>query len=641
MEEKIRFTEEEIKEIIASIESAPIDGYGSLSKNKAVYTTPYRKLVALIYAKILSSIEISSTNIATVKDALDESLDGLTETVGDLASDISELTKTVRDKVNKSGDTMNGPLTFEAQGGPAKTEVSEQGVFVTNDGENGTAYDDGAIVNQGKRIVIPLKEGTLALAENVVASVELQLFELDYKLTLRARAADTRILSESTIDLPLESMVVGGAYDEETQEIVLTLQNGNQVSFPVDELVSGLISSSEKGQPNGVASLDADGKVPKEQLPDDIGGGGDEYVKFTDFGMGFSTNNDMINLYSPTGALESRQPYPVLGSTMDEAWKYVATGNRITLTDEEKASARELLGAVGDTDYASSDGTVAGLLAVNPSKGIGRANLSPTLEIVPADKTDIPKRTSYKPITPRNLDYAVKVGVTTNAEVLTDEEKASACDWLGAANNSQPYEIIEKIVVGYSLLTEEPNDWGTNYQSYFTNTGTLREPIYTPIMETAVPAWEQGKYYAFDGNTKLSVNRTAEPNGTSYAFKKVIVYGYCPSSDENIGGYIVFNTDFKLANGTSYGTQNRVLNWAANNNKAYVVAKAEIVNGRISALVGSADNTYLVTPTGMDNLVFAAEDFYAVQVKATKITRMYIPTLIKPNTVIYIHGVRA
>lgn len=38
--------------------------------------------------------------------------------------------------------------------------------------------------------------------------------------------------------------------------------------------ISGLIPSSEKGAANGVASLDANGKVPKEQLPDDIGSGG-------------------------------------------------------------------------------------------------------------------------------------------------------------------------------------------------------------------------------------------------------------------------------------------------------------------------------------------------------------------------------
>ena len=44
-----------------------------------------------------------------------------------------------------------------------------------------------------------------------------------------------------TIDLPLESVVVGGSYDSVTKQVVLTLQNGNTVAFSVADLVSGLL----------------------------------------------------------------------------------------------------------------------------------------------------------------------------------------------------------------------------------------------------------------------------------------------------------------------------------------------------------------------------------------------------------------
>ena len=43
-----------------------------------------------------------------------------------------------------------------------------------------------------------------------------------------------------TIDLPLESVVVNGAYDSQTDEVVLTLQNGNTIRFSVAALVNGL-----------------------------------------------------------------------------------------------------------------------------------------------------------------------------------------------------------------------------------------------------------------------------------------------------------------------------------------------------------------------------------------------------------------
>ena len=55
-----------------------------------------------------------------------------------------------------------------------------------------------------------------------------------------------------TIDLPLESVVVGGSYDDTTKKVVLTLQNGNTVEFSVADLVSGLqteLSASNKLNP--------------------------------------------------------------------------------------------------------------------------------------------------------------------------------------------------------------------------------------------------------------------------------------------------------------------------------------------------------------------------------------------------------
>lgn len=44
-----------------------------------------------------------------------------------------------------------------------------------------------------------------------------------------------------TIDLPLESVVVGGSYNAQTKQVVLTLQNGNTIAFSVADLVDGLL----------------------------------------------------------------------------------------------------------------------------------------------------------------------------------------------------------------------------------------------------------------------------------------------------------------------------------------------------------------------------------------------------------------
>lgn len=58
--------------------------------------------------------------------------------------------------------------------------------------------------------------------------------------------------TERTIDLPLESVVVGGSYDSTTKSIILTLDNGQSVTIPVGDLVSGLQSTIDSNNPLNV-----------------------------------------------------------------------------------------------------------------------------------------------------------------------------------------------------------------------------------------------------------------------------------------------------------------------------------------------------------------------------------------------------
>ena len=46
------------------------------------------------------------------------------------------------------------------------------------------------------------------------------------------------------------------------------------------------------------------------------------------------------------------------------------------------------------------------------------------------------KTSSFKPLTPINIDLATKVGLTTNTIPLLDSEKVTACNWLGAAQET-------------------------------------------------------------------------------------------------------------------------------------------------------------------------------------------------------------
>jgi hypothetical protein len=73
------------------------------------------------------------------------------------------------------------------------------------------------------------------------AALSLTINSTTYVVTAQLKDQDGNNLGTAqTIDLPLESVVVSGAYDSVTKEVVLTLQGGSTIRFSVADLVSGL-----------------------------------------------------------------------------------------------------------------------------------------------------------------------------------------------------------------------------------------------------------------------------------------------------------------------------------------------------------------------------------------------------------------
>lgn len=106
-----------------------------------------------------------------------------------------------------------------------------------------------------EELLIELKEaieegGTGGDSSAYAHSLELSINSQTYVLTATLKNTSGETLgTPQTIDLPLETMVVGGSYDDTTKKVILTLKNGNTVDFSVADLVSGLqteITSTNK-----------------------------------------------------------------------------------------------------------------------------------------------------------------------------------------------------------------------------------------------------------------------------------------------------------------------------------------------------------------------------------------------------------
>lgn len=118
-------------------------------------------------------------------------------------------------------------------------------------------------------IIIPLTPtannhaASRAYVDSKASSLEVVYDDDDYTITFRLRDSNNNILSNHSIDLPLESVVVSGSYDDEHEQIVLTLENGNTIPIPVSDLVSGLVNSTTLS--NTLA-----GYVAKTEVVDDL-----------------------------------------------------------------------------------------------------------------------------------------------------------------------------------------------------------------------------------------------------------------------------------------------------------------------------------------------------------------------------------
>lgn len=100
--------------------------------------------------------------------------------------------------------------------------------------ENDKSYIDNSVSNL-VNYELKGKTGT-----NLGVSID----NTTYVMTIDLKNTAGDVISTGSIDLPLESMVVGASYDDSTKEIVLTLQSGEEVKFSVADLVSGLVSQN-------------------------------------------------------------------------------------------------------------------------------------------------------------------------------------------------------------------------------------------------------------------------------------------------------------------------------------------------------------------------------------------------------------
>lgn len=122
--------------------------------------------------------------------------------------------------------------------------------------KNSVAVDTftaNATVDKSINITVPVNAADVNALPNTtkyVANASMTIDNTTYVVTLQLKDQDgNNIGTAQTVDLPLESVVVSGAYDSVNKKIVLTLKDGSTIDIPVGDLVAGLqaeITSTNK-----------------------------------------------------------------------------------------------------------------------------------------------------------------------------------------------------------------------------------------------------------------------------------------------------------------------------------------------------------------------------------------------------------
>ena len=129
---------------------------------------------------------------------------------------------------------------------PETGEVVQEGTFMSaehfNNMEDGIKANDTAI----SEISESVETIEATLDTGVGTTITLTVNSSTFVMKLALKNSEGNILSESEVDLPIESMIVNAEYVEATKSLVLTLQSGSKVTVPFSALINGLVNDSRK-----------------------------------------------------------------------------------------------------------------------------------------------------------------------------------------------------------------------------------------------------------------------------------------------------------------------------------------------------------------------------------------------------------
>ena len=411
---------------------------------------------------------------------------------------MAEIIKKVRLK-----DVQTGAYLYPETGISVPTKVSD----LTNDSgfitasavkdatltvqKNGTAvgtFSANASTNKTINITVPTKASDVAAlpdSTKYAASMTLSIDSDTYVITAQLKDQDGANLGTAqTIDLPLESVVVSGSYDNANKKIILTLESGSTIDVPVGDLVAGLqteITATNKLS----ADLIADGTTNKVVTASEKTAWNNKQAAIADLATIRSnasagkTASDTIATYGDIVTHDASE-FQASGNYAAE----IHTHKKADITDfptipSKTSQLTNDSGFITSVPVASS--TVSGTVKVGSGLSINNGVLSADAQKIDVDSAL--SSTSVNPVQNKVINGALAGKQDTISDLATIRSNASK-----GATAVQPDDLATVATSGsYADLTNKPTIPTVDSALSSTSTNAIQNKVVNAALNNYIP----------------------------------------------------------------------------------------------------------------------------------------------------------
>lgn len=209
------------------------------------------------------------------------------------------------------------------------------------------------------------------LKTNTGSIIELSINSSTYVVTLNLKNSAGTVISTGNIDLPLESVVVNGSYNNTTKKVILTLQSGSTIEFSVADLVAGLqseITSTNKLNSDLVDDENSTNKFVSSQEKT-------TWNNKSDFSGSYNDLTNKPTIPSALSDLSDDSTHRVVSDTEKTTWNNKGTYSKPTNGIPKSDLANDVQTSLGKADTALQSyteqytGTITGITMNGVSKG--------------------------------------------------------------------------------------------------------------------------------------------------------------------------------------------------------------------------------------------------------------------------------